>query len=215
MGQPPTPCAFRQGLPCPPGEFLQSLINLLANNHAWVQAGLLPWLPIPELKPPLACTEIGNGPKTNWVGGLSAPRPSPRPHLSPAVQEPQSQRQPPSRPPGSTRDAEHRLSVPAAHGGTSASQSPRCGVPRAVAFPRARRFPCARRFPRCSWVSLSSILFFFFSLFLLFFFFFFRLFLPLENLMTLPCRPAAAKAQRIVLRKKACVVRGGGGERCF
>lgn len=213
MGQPPTPCAFRQGLPCPPGEFLQSLINLLANNHAWVQAGLLLWLPIPELKPPLACTEIGNGPKTNWVGGLSALRPSPQPHLSPAVQEPQSQRQPLSQLPGSIRDAEHRLSVPAAHGGTAASQSLRRGGSRAVAFPHARRFPCARQFPRCPWGSLSGILFFFppYS----FFFFFFRLFLPLENLMTLPCRPAATKAQRIVLRKKACVVRGGGGERCF
>lgn len=44
-GSPQPPCAFRQGLPWPPGAFLQSLINLLANNHARAWAGLCSGFP--------------------------------------------------------------------------------------------------------------------------------------------------------------------------
>lgn len=74
---PKPPCAFRHGLPRPPGQFLQSLINLLANNHVQAQPGLCSGFPsmssnhrLPALKLETVRKLIG------WEGfRLGAPRP--------------------------------------------------------------------------------------------------------------------------------------------
>lgn len=71
------PCAFRQGLPCPSDFFFQSLINLLANNHARIQAGICFGFPSVCPNPYLPALELETLRKLiGWEGvGLCAPLP--------------------------------------------------------------------------------------------------------------------------------------------